>query len=169
MAILIFILIAIFCVAFLTGIIWLILYFPINWITPEKVRNKIRWFISILISLGIIYYYLFTSPAYNHEQARLINRHKYYALILTGERVYLSHDPISSLSRKTFTDTVTIKLPRNKGVINGNEIIIDENDYPFKGKVEIINDVIKVNLYFDNYDNKTKDPLSYNGKYRLRR
>jgi len=164
----ILIIISIFCAALIIGVVWLILYFPTKWLTPWKNANKIRWIISILIGSILTYYFLFTSPDYNHEYVSLIPKDDNYECTLTGERTYMSHDPISALSRETFTDTMILKLPRNKGLIKGNEIL-KEDGYPFLGSVEINDGLITVALYYDNYDDHIKDPLSYNGSYKLKK
>lgn len=164
----VFIIIAIVCAAFIIGIFWLILYFPIKWLTPEKNTNKIRWITSLIFGLISVCYFLFTSPENNHEYASLILKGDKYELILTGERVYMSHDPISALSRETFTDTMILRLPRNKGLIRGNEIM-NEDGYPLLGSVEVKNGQVTLELYYDNFDDHIKDPLSYNGNYILKK
>ena len=75
----------------------------------------------------VIYYLLFTSPSYNHENASINQKGDIFELRFAGEQSYMSHDPISALSRRTFTDTFILNLPRNKGVIRGNEIIKQED------------------------------------------
>lgn len=164
----ILIIISFFCAALSIGILWLILYFPIKWLASEKNVNKIRWGFSILLGSILTYYLLFTSPEYNHEYALLIPKGDKYELTLTGERLYMSHDPISALSRETFTDTMILKLPRKKGLIKGSEII-KENGYPLLGSVEVSDGLVTVELYYDNYDDHIKDPLSYNGSYKLKK
>lgn len=146
----------------------MILYFPLKWLSPKKNANKTRLIISTLLGSILTYYLLFTSPDYNHKDASLIQKDDTYELTLTGERVYMSHDPISALSRETFTDTMILKLPRNKGLIKGNEII-KEDDYPLLGSIEINDEQVIVQLYYDNFDDHIKDPLSYNGSYKLKK
>lgn len=146
----------------------MILYFPLKWLSPKKNTNKTRLIISTLFGSILTYYLLFTSPDYNHKDASLVQKDDTYELTLTGERVYMSHDPISALSRETFTDTMILKLPRNKGLIKGNEII-KEDDYPLLGSIEINDEQVTVELYYDNFDDHIKDPLSYNGSYKLKK
>jgi hypothetical protein len=54
----------------------------------------------------------------------------HYELTFKGERVNMSYDPISALS--ACTDTVVLKIPRRKGIINGVEIIRENGYHPFK-------------------------------------
>ena len=162
------IVISIFCIALIIGVTWLVIYFPTKWLFPKKNLKSIRWTASILLSGILVYYFLFTSPEYNHEYAMISPKGDVFELKLTGERSYLSHDPISALSRKTFTDTFILNLPRNGGVIMGNEII-KEDGYPLLGKVEIKNGNVTVNLFYDNFDDHIKDPLDYNGIYKLKK
>lgn len=114
------------------------------------------------------YFYVYTSPAYNHEDAVLKQKGAYYELTLTGERVYMSHDLVSALKRATYTDTIVFRLPRNHGVIQGKEIQ-KKGGYPLLGNVELKSGTIKVQLYYDNFDDHIKEPLSYNGSYRLKK
>lgn len=154
-------------IALIISILWLILYFPTKWLVPQKNIKTIRWISSILLGLILIYYLLFTSPSYNHEYASLYQKGDIFELRLTGERRYMSHDPISVFSRETYTDTLILKLPRNKGAIRGSEIT-KEDGYPLLGSIEIIEGSVTVKLYYDNYDDHIKDPLTYNGKYKLK-
>lgn len=161
------IIISILCFALIVGLIWLVIYFPTKWIFPQKKLKTIRWTVSILLGSIVICYLLFTSPAYNHENASINQKGDIFELRFAGERIYMSHDPISALSRRTFTDTFILNLPRNKGVIRGNEII-KQDGYPLLGKIEIKKGKVMVNLFYDNFDDHIKDPLDYNGIYKLK-
>lgn len=162
------IIVSILFAALFIGIFWIILYFPTKWFITEKYSKKIRWIISILLGSYLTYYILFTSAEYNQEYAILIQKDDIYELTLTGERVYLSHDPISAINRDTFTDTMVLILPRNKGEIKGIEIIQDDG-YPLLGRININDGIINIELFYDNYDDHLKDPFSYNGNYKLKK
>lgn len=161
-------LIAFICAVAIIAILWSILYFPTKWLIPKKYLNNSRWIITIIIGSFLVYFYVYTSPAYNHEDAVLKQKGAYYELTLTGERVYMSHDLVSALKRATYTDTIVFLLPRNHGVIQGKEIQ-KKGGYPLLGNVELKSGTIKVQLYYDNFDDHIKEPLSYNGNYRLKK
>jgi len=161
------IILAIVFAAISIGLFWLVLYFPIKWSLTGKRVKTIRWISAIILGFIFTYYFLFTSPAYNHEYALLNHNGDYYELTFTGERVYMSHDPISALSKDTYTDTVILKIPRKKGIIKGDEII-REGSYPIKGELKIKDGIVIVDLFYDNYDDHVKDPFSYNGSYKLK-
>lgn len=161
------IIVSLICLALTVGGIWLVIYFPTKWLITEKYLKTIRLTTSIMLSVILLYYMIFTSPDYNHEYATINPNGNIYELTLTGERSHMSHDPISALSRKTFTDTFILNLPRNSGIIKANEII-KEGGYPLNGSIKIKDEKVIVNLYYDNYIDNIKDPLEYNGIYKLK-
>ena len=123
--------------------------------------------------LGFVftYYFLFTSPSYNHEYALLSHKKDYYELTFTGERKYMTHNPVSALlsvlSRDTYTDTMVLKISQKKGIIKGEEII-KEGGYPIEGKLKINDGVMIVELFYDNYDDGVKRAFPYNGSFKLK-
>lgn len=162
------IIISLLFAAICIGLVWTIIFFPTRWLIPKKYLKNTRWIISLLLGSALFYFYFFTSPACNHEYALLKQKDGTYELTLAGERVYMSHDPISALSRETYIDTFVFSLPRKEGVIKGFEIKKD-GGYPLLGSIEIENGQVTVKLFYDNYDDHVKDPLSCNGSYKLKK
>ena len=89
-------------------------------------------------------------------------------MTLTGERLLLAHDPISFLKRGTYTDTLRLIIPRDKGEISGADISTEKGHYKMIGTLSIDGEQMEVDLYYDNYDNKIKDPLSWNDNYKIK-
>jgi hypothetical protein len=80
------------------------------------------------------------------------------------------HDLISVFENNTYLDSAKFMIPRSEGFIDYKEIPNEPGNYKFaKGGIRINNLDLKVDLYYDNYDNKTKDPSQWNGKYKLSR
>ena len=77
------------------------------------------------------------------------------------------HDPLSLLERGTYVDTFKITVPRPEGIINGNEIPTKPGNYKMLGSLTIEDGKMRMDLYYDNYDDKIQDPLSWNGDYKL--
>jgi hypothetical protein len=85
-----------------------------------------------------------------------------YRVELTGWRFPLVHDPISLLVERTRRATLTLKLPRIEGVIDGTEIPVDPGKLRYVGRVVISNRTMQVDLSYD--DGR---PLPWNDEYTL--
>lgn len=151
-----------------TLILGLILWYPTRRLFSNTHANTIRWGLATLFGFSFTWFYLFTSPAYNHQTAELRSEVDTYRLILTGKRVPLKHDLISILSRTTYSDTVELILPRNKGLIKGNEIPY-KSGYQMDGTIYFSANGVIVNLVYLNTDDHVSDPFSYNGTYQLKK
>ena len=77
------------------------------------------------------------------------------------------HDPFSLFLRKTYEDSMQYFIPRNKGVIKGEELPSKSGNYKSVGTITIQNNIIKINLSADNYDDKKLEPDTWNGEYKL--
>ena len=148
---------------------YLILFFPIKWIFKSHKIKVIRIYSAFIFSILIVAYLIFYSPVKNNEIAEIKSAQSGYELTLTGKRLNNSHNLISVFSKKTYLDTLKILLPRKKGTINGGEIKVKKGNYKYLGTIDIENKKINLDLYYNNYDNNTKEPLIWNDKYELRR
>lgn len=160
-----FLIIILLIVFVLTCICWLLLYFPLNWILGKQKSKKKCWIFSIIAAIGLSSYFLFTSPAYNYEEATLVTKSNQYELILRGERSYMAHDPITALSRQTFTDTIVLVLPPRTGIIQGKEIQINGAN-SWNGKINITGNNVKIDLSYRTSEGKSEE-FDYNGNYHL--
>ena len=149
------------------GIVYLVIFFPLKWFVNPKKFKSIRLISTGIISLLIVSCFLFYSPSSNNEIAKIRKFEKKYELTLTGKRMLMSHDLTSIFSNKTYLDTFKITIPRKQGLINGREIKQRKGYYKYLGTITIENNKIDVDLYYDNHDDGIKDPLSWNGKYKL--
>ena len=114
-----------------------------------------------------MYWYVFTSPASNNKNATIEKSDNQFIVTLTGKRTLMVHDPLSLLERGTYVDTFKITVPRPEGIINGNEIPTKPGNYKMLGSLTIEDGKMRMDLYYDNYDDKIQDPLSWNGDYKL--
>ena len=151
----------------LSGLAYLVLFFPTKWfVKPDKLKI-VRLILSPLIVLLIVAYYSFVPTWSNDDTATIEKIESHYMVTLTGQRALMVHDPISALKRKTYSDTFKINIPRAEGIINGHEIP-RATGYKMGGTLNIDKEKINIDLYYDNYDAKIKDPLGWNGEYKLK-
>jgi hypothetical protein len=90
-----------------------------------------------------------------------------YTVSLKGTRYLMAHDPFSAMQGKTFVLTAILTVPRIEGIVEGREIPVAPGHYKFLGQIEFSGSRMKIDLYADNYDDKRKDPSTWNGEYNL--
>lgn len=150
-----------------SGLIYLILYLPTQWIVKSDKLKVVRLTTSISIGLLIVIYFSI-SPTNNNETATVEKFENLYVVTVTGKRLLMTHDPISFLKRETYLDTFKVSIPRAEGVINGQEIPTEKGNYKMLGTIVIDGEQMKIDLYYDNFDDSIKDPLSWNGEYKVK-
>jgi len=145
------------------------LYIPTRILLRNDRFNKTKRILPFAGALLIILFYTVISPKKNHETATIQFKQKEYLLTLTGDRLLMVHDPLSALLRKTYVDTIRLIVPRNNGIIYGNEIKTDDG-FNVNGTLIFEEEKLKVNLYFNNINGKkTNNPLSWNDKYKIQK
>ncbi len=107
------------------------------------------------------------SGAGNDEHAYFAKDGPSYLVEMKGRRRLMAHDPVSAIRGRTHEETLTIDLPRIDGVIEGAEIPVRPGHLHYVGRVVITKGKMKVDLYYDNRDDCTRDPLLWNGEYTL--
>ncbi len=135
--------------------------------TNNKKYSLISLITSFVVAGLITYFFLFTSPVTNYQTAYIKQEQKGYKLTLRGKRLYMVHDPVSIFLRQTYEDSVEYILPRNEGVIRGQELPTVKGHYQSNGNITINEKQLKIDLYADNYDDHTLDPSIWNGTYNL--
>ena len=150
------------------AVVYVIAYLPTIWTANTEKQKKTRRLVSAIGGLLITSFYLFVSPATNNETAKIESHGDKYQVTLTGERLLMSHDPISFLRRRTYTDTLQLIIPRDKGEIDGVEILTGKGQYRMIGSLNIEGGKMRVDLYYDNSDANIQDPLSWNDNYNLK-
>jgi len=104
----------------------------------------------------------------NYEKAYGFEKDGKSFIKLKGKRQLAAHDPVSVVSNETYEDSLVIQVPSlQNGIISGKEIPPKTGHYKYLGNVTIQEDRVEVNLSYDNTDDKTIDPVSWNGKYTL--
>jgi hypothetical protein len=80
----------------------------------------------------------------------------------------MAHDPTSI--GKSYTDTFFLALPYyHDGNIKGEDIPVRDGYYKYTGSVLVSGSKLTISLSAINTDDKTIDPLSWNGTYKLER
>jgi hypothetical protein len=148
--------------------VYVIAYLPTLWTVKAEKLRKVRRLVSAIGGLLITSFYLFVSPTSNNETAKIESYGDKYQVTLTGERLLMTHDPFSFLKRGTYTDTLQLIIPRDKGEIKGAEIPTEKGHYKMIGTLNIDGGKMELDLYYDNSDDNIKDPLSWNDNYRLK-
>lgn len=120
--------------------------------------------------LGLIIYYLFFYSSVKNYDTAIIEEagNGRYKVTLVGRRRLMAHDPISALQGKTHMDVFMAILPRKQGVIKGEEFPTRKGLYKILGTINIVKDKMTVDLYYDDTDSKIKNPLSWNGEYKIK-
>ncbi len=129
-----------------------------------RINETVVVFLSIIVSGLSVYYFVFTSPAKNYEDAYIVKDANAFKVTLKGKRISMSHDLVSAIVRKTHEDSLSFFLPRKNGAIKSNEILMFQNINRSTGAITINEKRMRVNLF---YDDKQKEPCSWNGKYKL--
>ncbi len=130
--------------------------------------NKKYAFISVAFALITLNIFCSEYKIKNNKIAFAIFKGNKIYLILTGKRVPLVHDPISILKNKLIDDTLFLQIPTLKnGIINGNEIPVEEYYNTYKGYILINNKKIIVALQIVDIDSKKIIVEPYNGAYDL--
>jgi hypothetical protein len=165
----VFIIIALIVFCIWTCICYLLMrYIVFSLIKAAKPKVRINETVVVILSIifsGLsVYYFVFTSPAKNYEDAYIVKSEDAFKVTLKGKRISMSHDFVSAIVRKTHEDSVSFFLPRKNGSIKSNEILMFQNINKSTGAITINEKRMRVNLF---YDDKQKEPCSWNGKYKL--
>ncbi|MCV9386988.1 hypothetical protein [Reichenbachiella ulvae] len=158
----------IFFFILLLGLTFLITSIFTRFINASNGLKLARLIISGIVA-GTIVLWFSVSPTTNDEVATIEQRPEGLLITLTGQRLFMVHDPISMLSRSTYADTFKIELPRSNGQINGEEIPTRSGSYSYSGTINIEQDLLLIDLYRNNTDDGTLDELSWNGTYKIHR
>jgi hypothetical protein len=104
----------------------------------------------------------------NYKDAYIIKQQDQLFIKLIGERRLNAHNPEDLIANKTYVDTLLIPITTTKdGEIRGEDIPVKKGYYNYKGKIAIKGDQLNIALFYDNDDDKTLDPVSWNGDYKL--
>ncbi len=104
----------------------------------------------------------------NYKVAYIIREKNLFFIKLTGKRELMSHNPQDIIKAKTYDDSLIIPIPSLKdGVVKGEDIPVKKGYYKYRGELVINNKILEVSLFYDNYDDKKLEPLSWNGRYKL--
>ena len=142
------------------------IHYPTKWIKSGQKLKITRYILTILLGLGLTTYCT-TSQVKNHEIARIKKQGTNYQLTLTGDRLYIAHDPISALRKETYKETYKLVIPRSTGEIKGSEIPTEEGYYKLAGLIKINNEKMTIDLYYDNTHDNIKKESNWNGDYTL--
>ena len=126
--------------------------------TRRHVSFIVIWFATLVSAC---------SAVGNDERAYFAKHGSSYLVELKGRRRLMAHDPVSAVRGRTYEENLTIELPRIEGAIEGSEIPVRPGYLRYTGRVVITKDKMKVDLYYDNRDDNTKVPLTWNGEYTL--
>ncbi len=128
----------------------------------------------VLIFSTIIFiffnFYLFPfNPAKNFKTAYIEKSENKYIITVKGKRNLMVHDPISILKKGTYIDSAKFIIPRDQGIIKGNELPQEKDSYQYLNNNAILinQNSLKINLFYYNYDDKENRAETWNGNYKL--
>jgi Trk-type K+ transport system membrane component len=161
--------------AFFTGLAYVVLFYLTKFIQAFRIENfkfnKKHKLTLLIVSLAIAapktYFFVFTSPATNYKTAYIAKEKEHFVLTVKGRRLGMVHDPISLLLQNTYEDSVNYIIPRNQGVIKGEELLTDSGYYKSIGTITIQNNQADIRLSIDNTDDKKLELDNWSGKYNL--
>jgi hypothetical protein len=122
---------------------------------------------GFIILLLIGWFAYIATKAENYENAIAYYEGSFYKIELKGVRYLMAHDPVTALMGETYEKTYIINTPRITGVVSGNEIPVKKGYYKYLGNIIFKENKMIIDLYYDNYDDGIKDPISWNGEYIL--
>jgi hypothetical protein len=104
----------------------------------------------------------------NYKQAYAYEVNGKRFIKLKGKRPLLVHDPGYVLSKKRYEDSLLLKVPSLAiGTIDGKDIPVEQGHYKYVGNVSIGERKLRINLSYENTDDRKVEPLSWNGEYIL--
>ena len=104
----------------------------------------------------------------NDPVAQFIKFEGRYEIIMTGRRLYISHDPWSAIFRESYATSTTLVVPRISGEVRGDELPKKDGFYHQQGSIKFTEDKMIVNLFFVNTDDGKLQSISWNGEYELK-
>lgn len=76
--------------------------------SPNRRVNKYFVFgLSFLIAGLSAYFVVFSTPAKNYKTAYIETNQNGYKVTVKGKRVFMAHDPVSAILRRTYEDSVS--------------------------------------------------------------
>lgn len=127
-------------------------------------KRRLKIGLPLLLVLGLAWNCMHDKRR-NYEVAAVTHVGALYRVELKGVRYLMVHDPISALMAPTYEESYEFELPRIEGVVKGEEIPRPHGWYKLLGTVTFAGERMTVDLYYDNTDDKTQPPLSWNGDY----
>lgn len=122
---------------------------------------------TYLVSFLLLLLYSCSSGE-NYEKAYGFEKDGKSFIKLKGKREFAAHDLGSLVLNETYEDSLIIQVPSlQNGNICGRDIPVKQGYYKYLGNVTIQDGRVEVKLSYDNTDDKTIDPVSWNGKYSL--
>ena len=129
--------------------------------------HKLR--LSNVYLLLILIYIVFSgcNGSRIYKTAYLTPSGNMFLITLRGKGVGHPAGPIDIFFPKTFNDSMQYLIPRNEGIIKGEEFPHKDCCYEMTGSITIIGSKLKIALYAKNTDDKKLDPDTWNGEYDL--
>ena len=136
--------------------------------TVNKLKKMIAFILSIVLTVIIIYFWIFKSISYNHKQAHISKEEDRVIVTVFATREITAHDPFSLLFRKINKDSLSIIIPRSQGEITAPEVVNTQANFKYiKGNILINENQIIMDLYYVDAYYKTIVATSWNGNYEL--
>lgn len=123
--------------------------------------------IVFILAVGATIFYLFKLSTINYETASIRTGQYGFILTVKGKRHSLVHDFTSLFEIKRYDDSFQYKIPRDKGMIRGEEVATELGFRKPLGTITIQNGKCTINLFTYNTNNKRLEADTWNGQYKL--
>ncbi|SHF19032.1 hypothetical protein [Flavisolibacter ginsengisoli] len=127
-------------------------------------------FKSLSFTLTLLFSLLFVScsQSENYKEAYGYEVNGQTFIKLKGKSQLAAHDPGSVLGNKKYEDSLLLQIPSlGNGIIEGKDIPVRQGYYKYIRNVIIKDGKVRINLSYDNTDDKKMEPLAWNGEYVL--
>lgn len=124
--------------------------------------------LSAILTVFIIYFWLFRSISYNYKQAYISKGNGVFVVMVFGKREIMGHDPFALLIRETNEDSLRITIPRYQGVVSAIEVLNTQSNFKYvKGNIVINKNKMTINLDYIDAFYKNIVASGWNGNYEL--
>ncbi len=126
-------------------------------------RIEMRIIATLLLSNLVVGCVFFKSTE-NHTDAKYTKIESGYEITLTRDRFLNSHHIVSALAGKTYEEKYSLIVPRIEGEVSVKGIPNLEKCF---GTVDFLDSNMTINIYCLHYENNSKIPFNWNGRYIL--
>jgi len=131
-------------------------------------KHKKKIYVSILVML--VLFLSCSSPAQNKDTAYVEKYKDSLFITVIKKKRLMAHDPVALLKpNRYYLDSAVFTVPNKIGFIKFEDVqMLQKGSYPFiKGGINMSSDSVRIDLSFDDYDDKIIRHSTWNGNYKI--